>query len=182
MPPRASTGDIRYELDREDRIRSVDPPWAEFARENGAGHLADAVVGTSIWDWIAGAEVRHLYRQLFSRIRETGGSTRFPFRCDSPALRRFMELEISALAEEGLRCTTRLVRTEQRPPVPLLDPNAPRSGELLAMCAWCKRVRASRELWLEVEQATSELRLLETAPPAITHTICPDCAARIGEP
>jgi len=174
-------GDTRYELDREDRIRSVNEDWHAFARENEAEHLMDAVLGTSIWDWLAGMEVRHLYSLLFSRVRSARRTARLPFRCDSPDLRRFMELEIVALPDGGLRCIARLERAEPRPPVRLLDSRVARSKDALAICSWCKRVRVDPDLWLEIEDATSRLRLLEDPPPAITHGICSDCEARFDD-
>jgi hypothetical protein len=170
---------VKYEIDCEDQIRSVSASWCAFARENGAEHLIDEVVGTSIWAWIAGIEARHLYDLLFERIRKSGASARIPFRCDSPELRRFMELEISALPEDGLLFTAELKRVEQRPPVHLLDSHISRSESLVAMCSWCKRVRTGEGLWLEVEEAISALRLLENTPPAVTHSICRDCEAHI---
>jgi hypothetical protein len=170
--------DSQYELDSEDRIRRFNQPWAEFARENGADHLVDAVVGTSIWDWVAGMEVEHLYRLLFARVRSTKERTRLPFRCDSPDVRRFMELHISPRPDGGLRCDARLQRAEPRSHVPVLDVRRPRSGAFLRICSWCRRVRVDApERWLEIEQAMSALRLLEDPPPPITHTICDDCEA-----
>jgi hypothetical protein len=169
--------DSQYELDCEDQIRSVNASWCAFARENGAEHLIEEVVGTSIWAWVAGAEARHVYQLLFSRIRKARASTRVPFRCDSPDFRRFMELTISALPDDGLLCTAELKRAERRLPVPLLDCRISHSEALVAMCSWCKRVRADPGSWLEIEEAVSALRLLEDAPPGITHTMCPDCEA-----
>lgn len=166
-----------YELDRDDRIQRVDASWAAFARENGAPQLAAGVVGSSIWDWITGPEVEHLYRLLLARIRGARGSARIPFRCDSPETRRFMELEIAALPDGGLRFRSWLTRAEPRAPVALLDPRADRSERFVGICSWCKRVRARPEVWLEIEHAASSLRLLEGQPPQITHTICGDCQA-----
>jgi len=184
----ASTALIEYELDREDRISWVNEAWSEFARDNEAQHLVDSVIGTPIWRWVAGEEVRQLYQLLFSRVRNAGGTTRLPFRCDSPDLRRFMELDISSLPGDGLRCSAQLERVEPRRPLWFLDPGAPRSEELqwseevLGICSCCKRVRVDEELWLEPEEAASALRLLEDPPVAISHTICVDCAALFAEP
>jgi hypothetical protein len=171
----------QYELDGEDRIRSVNEPWCAFARANEAEHLIDAVVGTSIWDWIEGMEVRHLYQLLFSRVRRHRPIPRLPFRCDSPGVRRFMELDLSVLPDDGLLCKAQLKRTERRPPVSLLDSSTGRSQALVIVCSWCKRVRVNRGLWLEVEQAVSALGLLESEPPGITHTICTDCESQFDE-
>lgn len=174
--------DSRYELDSEDRIRSVGGAWTSFARANGAEHLEHGILGTPIWDWIAGMDVRHLYRLLFTRVRGTHASVRLPFRCDSPDVRRFMELEVTSLPDDGLLCNARLERSERRPQVSLLEPRAVRSEDLLAICSWCKRVRVSHVCWLEIEDALCALQLLQGAPPAITHTVCPGCAARLDDP
>jgi hypothetical protein len=88
-----------------------------------------------------------------------------------------MELEISALPEQGLLCTAELKRAERRHPVTLLDPHVPRSETLLRVCSWCKRVPTDDGLWLEIEQAISVLSLVEEVPPAISHTICDRCEA-----
>ncbi len=171
----------QYELDHEDRILAVNEPWSAFARENDAEHLVRGVIGTTVWDWVAGPEVRHLYRLLFSRVREVQGSTTVPFRCDSPSVRRFMELEVCALPDDGLLCTAMLKRAEQRDPVPLLNPHVPRSETLLRVCSWCKRVPTDDGDWLEIEQAITALHLVEEVPPAISHTICDRCEALFGD-
>jgi hypothetical protein len=88
-----------------------------------------------------------------------------------------MELEISPLPDGGLLCTAELERAERRVPVRLLDSQVSRSEAFVGMCSWCKRIRADPELWLEIEEAVSALRLLAETPPEITHTICPDCEA-----
>jgi hypothetical protein len=93
-----------------------------------------------------------------------------------------MELEISALPDDGLRCTAELKRAEWRLPASLLDSRVPRSEALVAMCSWCKRVRVRPGSWLEIEEAVSALRLLEDLPPGITHTICRDLKTALYGP
>lgn len=174
-------GDSRYELDRDDRIVVVNGGWREFARANGAAHLAHAVVGTAVWEWMAGVEVEHLYRLLFARVRKTGRSVTIPFRCDSPDARRFMELEICALPAGGLRCSARIERLEPRRSIPFLDSGVSRSDALVAICSWCKRVREGEDRWLEIEDASSRLGLLLPPFPGITHSICPQCVPLVVE-
>ena len=82
-----------HRIDRDDVIVFLDDEWKGFARENGAAGLAD-IAGRSLWDFVVGADVRDVYRQMLDRVREDGGSIGFPFRCDAPALRRFLEMEI----------------------------------------------------------------------------------------
>jgi hypothetical protein len=58
---------------------------------------------------------------------------------------------------------------------PLLDPEAPRSSELVEMCGWCDRFEVDGE-WVEVEEAARRLELFNRAElPALSHGICPTC-------
>lgn len=169
--------EYRYELDAADRIRAVDAAWIRFGRENGPGDLdRDRVVGRSIFEFIAGGEVRHLYALLFRAARTRRAPICLPFRCDAPDRRRFMELRIEPAADDGLVLAGRLLGEEGREPIPLLLPDAPRSGELVAVCSWCKRVRTAPGVWEEVEDAVGTLGLFEEATlPGLTHGICEPC-------
>lgn len=175
----SAMADVEYELDAEDRIRRVSQAWEEFARENGARLPADEVLGTRIWRWIAGQEVRHLFRAVFERVRTEGGSVGFSFRCDSPARRRFMEMHISTLEEGAIRCRTRLLKVEDREPMAFRT--AQSVSPLLAMCSWCKKVRTPDRRWLELEEGVLELHLFESPPSGITHTICDACELRFEQ-
>ena len=178
---REKTGYV-YGIDRDDRIRFVSPEWVQFAEENDAKDLQPhSVVGRVLWRFIAGDETQQVYRVLFSKIREDRRTRTVPFRCDGPLVRRSMEMEVSASDEGGLELTGVLVREEPREAVPLLDASTPRTGELLRMCAWCKRVSVEDE-WLEVESAIVDLGLFEASQlPQITHGICKDCLGALRD-
>ena len=51
-----------YTVDLDGRITFLNRSWARFAQANGAPQLCDerAVLGSSIWDAITDAAVRHL--------------------------------------------------------------------------------------------------------------------------
>lgn len=171
---------VTYEIDAEDRLRHVGGSFGSFATANGAPELERAqLVGRSIWDWIAGDDVRHAYRLLFQRVRERQARVRLPFRCDSPELRRFMELYVAPGANRSLLFTAHLLRTEVRPRVTLLDATVPRSETLVALCSWCKRARGPGDHWLEIEEVIPALEIFDRVPPSFSHTICPDCEAAL---
>lgn len=46
---------------------------------------------------------------------------------------------------------------------------------LLPMCAWCRKVRTEESDWHEIERYLAERSNAE-----VTHSICPDCADRVG--
>jgi hypothetical protein len=172
-----------YETDADLRIISVDAGWSEFAAANHAPELIPPCgpVGQSVLSCIVDSTSRLLYDQLFQRVLESGRTVVFPFRCDSPALRRFLEFRIELRVPSGLRIETTLLRTEARLPVALLEQRPPRGGDLLRMCGWCKSVHAEGR-WCEVEDALEAMRLFERdLLPDVTHGICPSCRERMQE-
>lgn len=181
--------DLCYWIDARDGISSVNEEWGSFAQANDGETLQPPlVIGRQLWDFIRDPDTQHIYRLLHRRIRTSGASVRLSFRCDAPALRRLLELEISATADGGLRYRVRTLGEQERHPVSLLDPNSTRSERFVTVCSWCKRVAAPPRGWLEVEEAVAELELLSgSPPPQLTHGICAECAVALektlrGEP
>ncbi len=168
---------VWYRVGSHDEIREASETWDAFALANGAPHLVlSQVVGQSLWSFIAGAEVRHLYELLLARIRESQKTVVLPFRCDAPDRRRFMEMAVVGLAGGEVEFVTRVVREEGRDPVSLETGAVESQNHLLAICSWCKRVRLTEAQWVELEQAIERLALFnrETLPP-VTHGLCEDC-------
>jgi hypothetical protein len=176
-----TTGACMYELDADLCIRAVDPAWSEFAAANGAPELVapPGPVGQSVFAYIQDPTTADLYRRLFERVLRTGRAVVLPFRCDSPALRRFLEMEIRTGGLSGLQLHTRVLRLEARAPVALLERAALRGEDLLRMCGWCKAVEVAGR-WHDVADAVVALRLFEREViPTITHGICPPCYERV---
>ncbi len=169
--------DIVYEIDLDARVTTVNDAWDAFAGENLADHLArDRIVGDSLWDHITGTDLRELYETVLRSVSESGESIRFPFRCDSPSLRRFLELEISS-SGKGWKFISRTLSVEEREPVELLDPTVPRGDELVTLCSWCKKIKTPKG-WFPVEEGLSELRPFDSRQmPAISHGMCDECLA-----
>jgi hypothetical protein len=176
-----STGACAYELDAELRIRAVDLAWSEFARANSAPELVvpPGPMGQAVFGYIQDATTVHLYQRLFERVLRTRLPVAFPFRCDSPEVRRFLEMEIRPSPSSGLQLQTRVVRLEPRAPSPLLDQAVRRDRSLLRMCSWCKALDVGGQ-WCEVEEALVALGLFERELlPTITHGICAPCQQRV---
>lgn len=166
--------DLLYQLTSGDEISAVNGAWISSAPSQ--------MLGRPLWDFIADKETRHIYRLLHHRVRTTGAPVRIMFRCDTPSLRRLLELEISAGAAQGLTYRVRSVEEQTRAPAPLLDPRLPRGEAFVTICSWCKRVAAPPLGWLEVEQAVAELSLFaEPKLPQLTHGVCEECARRLND-
>jgi len=169
----------RYGLERDQRIAWTSANWDRFARENGAPELVGrSVVGHSLWEYIEGSETREFYATMLQRVRATGDVVTVPFRCDSPGVRRFMELRMARPAEGQVEIVAELLREETRPAVDLLDNDRPRAGAPILICSFCKKVESRGAGWLEVEDAQAELRIEAGQPlPPLAHAVCPQCKA-----
>jgi hypothetical protein len=167
----------RYEIDGSDCITFVCPNWLRFATDNATPELSEAaVIGYPIWQYISDMDCRQLFRDLFSHVRQTGITATYPFRCDSPTVRRSMEMRLSQLANDHLQFRATLVREEPQPYCPLLDSEVKRSDRWITMCAWCKKVKMPEGQWVDI---LDSLRVLapfgEPEFPNLTHGICPPC-------
>jgi hypothetical protein len=169
--------DVRYRLNDRDEIVYANEAWDRFAGANDGGHLvATSILRCSLWDFVSDLTTRELYRDILARVRG-GCAVRFPFRCDAPALRRSMLMDVSPGPDGEVEFLTRVLSEDARPRQNLLDVCLTRSGELIRMCGWCKKVEILG-VWVEVETAVTRLRLFERPIlPPLTHTICVGCLA-----
>ena len=163
-----------HRVDANDLIVSVNPAWTEFAQRNGAPDLPGRVLGTSLWDHLAGATVRDLSKVLVESVRSSGRPLGLPFRCDAPDMRRYLQMEMTPLGNSGVEFRSRLVRSEQRPPV--TTPPEAEGRSLVSQCAWCKRYRCP-DGWREIEAAATALGLFAMDELTISHGICEECHA-----
>jgi len=153
------------------------------ALENYAPQMSfERIKYSPIWDFIYDTETRHIYRMLLEKVRANPVSVRFPFRCDAPDRRRFMEMEILPLNESGVQFNTVLVREEEREPVRLLDAFEARSEKIIRMCSWCKCIILHDGSCLDVEEAIRRMDLFkEPKLPQISHGACASCGKRWRE-
>lgn len=166
---------VVYRIDPRDIITFVNPEWDRFAAENASPEAAsDRILSRSLWDFIADETTRHLYRDMLKGVR-TGRRLRFPFRCDSPDCRRFLELDARHLDDGAVEFQVRTLALEPRAPQPILDGGVKRREPYLRMCGWCKKV-PDGDGWVEIEEAVAKMKLFdEGALPAVSHGICEGC-------
>ncbi len=174
---------LGYQIGHDDRITFVDSKWISFAERNKAPELTErAIVGKSIWNFVAGREVQHLYGLMFHVARSEGREVAVPFRCDSPTSRRFMELRVAPGQKGALSFQSLLVREEARAYIELPDTGDRAPEALQTICSWCKRLHLKDDSWVEIERAVRELGLFGSARlPRLTHGICPDCRSEIRQ-
>jgi hypothetical protein len=168
---------LSYAIDDQDHLIKVDAGYYRFAEENGWDG-AGSSLGRSLWDFVAGQEMQKLQRLLLRRIRDEVREVELPFRCDGPDVRREMKIRIvSHSSGRTVMFAAHLDSEESRDePQPVLDPDAPRGDDLLAMCGWCDRFEVDGE-WVEVEEAARRLELFRRSElPALDHGVCSACS------
>lgn len=168
-----------YRVNSEDFITSVDDNWDRFARENSTPELVGTVVGTWLWKHLTGSTVLDLNRAIVTRVRKSGNSVAYPFRCDAPTRRRDMELILRPLSEGDVEFESWVMRETPREPILLFDHHVHRSSELITMCAWCLKVKTTD--WVEAEVAIAQHDWFAAEHiPGISHGICPQCFAAMN--
>jgi hypothetical protein len=171
-----------YEIDAAGDLVLVDDGWCHFARQNGAPAYADpaALYGRRLLSFISDPTTRLIYAALIVRVVATGTPLSVPFRCDAPAFRRWLQLDMTPRVDGGVRFTTRQTRGEPRDPPIQVDAAAPADAPMIRMCSWCNDVETPRG-WARAEDAVAVLELFAgTRVRVITHGICPACVARFG--
>ncbi len=170
---------LRYGIDAHDRLIDLGGGWDAFALENEAPELVSKhVLGLPLRRFISDRTTAQLTLDLLKRAR--GGVTvEYPFRCDAPALRRFLRMTMTPREGGMVELSSCTEAVEPRAPVPLLVRSIPRTSELLKICAWCKKLPVAGE-WLEIEAAVEALKLFDlTRLPGLTHGICPPCEQKL---
>lgn len=168
----------RYAIDRNDVVVSLSENWQAFADENLGGDACSPrnIIGSSLWRHIGEWETKQLYQIILEKVRERKRRATFPFRCDSPDKRRFLNLSVIPMEANSIHFESRIIKTESRIPVELLDSAIRRSDDFLRICSMCKRIAVSATEWVDVEVAVQKLGLFQKAVmPQFTHGVCQSC-------
>ena len=176
------TENVRYRINSDDLLVDLAGGWERFALENGAPHLvSNQVLGRPLWDFISDRETLYIYQAILQDVRRNKGNKRMvslDLRCDAPVRRRFIRLDIAALSKGRVQFVGRVLKTEPRDAVPLLEPSTDRSAETLTICSWCKSVLLPDGHYVEIEEALRQLGLFQAQSfPRLHHGMCPSCRA-----
>lgn len=175
-----------YVVDANDHIVQIGDAeaWDTFARENAAESLQASAVSTrSLWQFIKGLDAQAAYRVLMAKVRGSGGALMFPFRCDSPTHRRYMDMTIDPAQNRALRFQSRIVREEPRDVrMEVLDVMVPRSARTLHLCSMCKKAKIDEKTWFEIEDAVEYFGLFDsTSFPQLVNCLCESCLGMLRD-
>lgn len=135
------------------------------------------VLGKSLWSFISGPETRHIYQLILAQIRKHKRSTQLFINCDSPELKRNIEVTLNPLQNGGVEFLSKVVQLIERDAVTILDKAIERSDDIIKICSFCKKIAISKEEWAETQDAIKILNLFGSKKmPQLSHGICPHCA------
>lgn len=166
--------EVTYWVDKDDVIVDASSDWDEFALENGGlAVLREHVIGEPLFRFITGDPTRMLTDTLLQRVRHSGQELTRCYRCDSPELKRYMEMTLSP--EEGslLRLHHRVVKVEPLDPVVPFEFGGHLLSDVMARCSMCNRVRA-KGAWHEGDEAV-RLGHVKSGGLRVIYSVCGDC-------
>ncbi len=153
---------IVYAIDGNDHLLKVGEGWREFAVENDgiATLYPESVIGNSLWDYIKGDSLKQIYRELIGRVRGRDRSIEFEYRCDSPKLKRFMQMQIVGnVTDETVTFFSGTLKVE--PQTYILQWSAAHRGDQqLKRCSICNLIQTPNMQWEELETALRDHQLL----------------------
>jgi hypothetical protein len=187
---------VAYIVNQNGTIIAIgEPNWTTFATNNDAPDLTSAaVVGTCLFDVISGDGLRQAYRQMHAAISEgRRAAAGFQYRCDAPALERYMHMSIRLIRECSgdtlLLYQSQVLKEAPRPDVDLFGrqwrtkrPDSLTADLVVVLCSFCHRVAwpigadEAHRFWI-----SPQAYYREGGPGdiAVSDGICPACYASV---
>jgi hypothetical protein len=167
--------DVSYRLDDQDRIVEVNSNWDRIARENdGEAVVADRILGTKLYAHVTDEPSRMYVWTMLDSVRKLHRPSVKLYRCDSPDLKRHMQMTILPESGGGLLVQHRLIRTEKAPLRIryICQPGARPS--LVLRCTMCVKLK------IEGAWITSDATILagigqRDGSVRVAYSICEDC-------
>jgi hypothetical protein len=167
---------VEYAINRDDRIVATGGNWDRFASENG-GPAGVTVIGASLWSFVSDSPVRSLWQGLIQRSRTSLTPITLGARCDSPDVRRLMNV-VMASRGELTTFDVAIVRSEPREPISVVA-SAHHHDGVLKLCAWCHAIEMG-SVWRPLEHVFSANPDFMTGDlPPVSHGACTACLDKL---
>jgi hypothetical protein len=167
---------VIYELDGDNNIVAVNPVWHDFAVANNAAELClDQVIGKPLMQFVSGNITKQFWQTLLDKARRANTPLQLDYRCDSPALRRFMRIKLYRGDNETLYVDSAMLRAEPRPVSIHFKRAQQRGAETKVRCSFCNFI-LYKSHWHEAENlvVTAHAVTLE-----VIYGICPMCQSAV---
>lgn len=170
-----SSFNIVYRLDQADRITEVGGAWDRMALENGGDALCGhSVLGRNLYDFISGDVSKMFVRTLIDGVRVLHRPRTVAYRCDSPGLRRYMEMSINCDDGGGVVLEHRQLRTEATGRRFDFLVGLQPVRQMVVRCSHCNSVKFGG-VWGEPEA----LLPAEPSQVPVIYGVCPSCLAKV---
>jgi len=166
-----------YRIDDADQIVYVNNAWESFAVDNdGMPSCAFSRLKYAIiWDELADAETRMIYRTIFSKARDSGHSVAFQLHCDSADTIRILKSTVIPLPQNWIEVRFELVEEKKRDPDAVQQLYGDDRG-IITMCSYCGDLKDAQGNWQAIETEITTLDLFkQSILPQISHGICRTC-------
>jgi hypothetical protein len=164
---------IEYVLDIDNNIIAIQGSWDAFAYDNNATEIsATQVIGKPLLRYVSGNVTRQFWTDVFLKARNAFSPVSLDYRCDSPSLRRFMNLSVTVDNEvEGrLRLRSTCLRIEERDTPVIIERARERSRETSTRCSVCNKILC-RDQWTEADDLnSSNSKVLQ-----VVYGVCSNC-------
>ncbi|MCB0192433.1 MAG: hypothetical protein KDJ65_10860 [Anaerolineae bacterium] len=139
---------VVYWLNQADEIVDVNDEWDNFALDNDGNEVVrDKVIGKPLFNFIVGESTRMFVDNLLRRARLRYQETHKFYRCDSPDVKRFMEMRIVPEDRDLLRLEHTIIRREVMTP-PVYYQYSPTIKHPYRRCSICNKV-LHQSVWCE---------------------------------
>jgi hypothetical protein len=168
---------LYYRLDANDQIVDVGGKgWDAFARENGGvDAMRSRIIGTKLYAHVSGKVTRLYTWTMLDSVRRLGRPAVRPYRCDSPDLKRFMEMTIEDAGNGELLLSHRLIRTEPLRRRAHFSAVGGPTHKIFVRCSMCNRLNVDNG-WLEPDIAASHPKLAELREDIpVIYSVCDAC-------
>ena len=168
------TSSVIYWLNHSYEIIGVNSEWDRFALSNGGDDiLSHLIIGKPLFAFIMGDSTRMFVDNLLRRARIPHHDVCKSYRCDSPDLKRYMEMRIIPESPQVLRLEHTMLRQEATMP-PVFYQYNPTIHHPYRRCSVCNKV-LYRYIWNEGSDLIHSLPQPPAHPIDVVYHVCPHC-------
>lgn len=171
---------VQYWLDSKSIIQKVGEDWDEFAETNQATEIAgEAVIGRPLYSFIAGDTTRLFVEAMLQAVRVRQEPIRQPYRCDSPNLRREMEMLLLPEPDGHVRLIHRTLNIEPFPRPYLFNTViAETTQKHMIRCSMCNRI-LQFGVWRDIHEVDELTDRSGVIP--VVYRVCTDCRTQVNK-
>jgi hypothetical protein len=163
--------DLTYGLNAENRIVATSETWDSYALSHeGSECVSRLILYRSIWDFIAGEEMREFLGSVFEECRSREQDFSTLSRSNGPSEQRLLQMTVRPGTLGTIFVHHELIATSCKPSNEPVNLARHRS---LQQCSICERIRIG-ENWISL-QAVPNSRMFPRS-----HTVCPSCKAKLA--